>query len=1282
MAFIAQGRVLPSLLNKHNKYVANMKLHLPTILRAAVLAAVAGMGGSYATDMYTQPTFTKNDGTTGPEYTWVNGHWVNSGGTQANPGRADSKGPLLVVNDAGTATNSVSIPDTSDYGGIKVTGNSNFTTALGGWAGSIYVGEGSALSASYSVDLKSTEPTSAATVYVDGRLTITGRDNLSMNDGNNYQNWYIGKDGFINLSQISSVNKGGRNWNMQLNLSGTSDVDIDSYTNRTMGEGGSITKEFMSTGADLYSQVNTWTVFREGVELDASNYTINHTASGMSVTYTGMSIQKMSLTWAGGEDTWEEKGTHWTDSQGTVTSFASGDDVTFNGTGNKANVSGGVMAGTVTVAADASLTVDTSAEGASLMATTLSLGSGSSFTLAAGSVASVGNVTGDGLLDVGTGSSLTISATQNSFSRLVTGENGALHLNMDGNTNAGGNSTIVLAEGSTIKDVYVDSGCFAVNMNGGAPVSNLRGANLHLNGVTYVVRNGVGNREFAPSEKVYLSGDNTLQVYGSVGSGSVLTADFIQEEGKSASLRRSDGGTITVKGDIKIDKFYIGGGNTILADGNETVIGQLRLSEQGGGTLTVNEGSRLEITGSTNNRSTSDSLLLAHWGQNSTLHIDGGEMVASGANALVSWDGTGTLKVTAGTATLRGIDLQAHNNSGRGSVLLGDANSGSGRINLGAGGIKFVKGDANVKLGEGTIGATADWTTAEGEKKISLIGAVNGTVFDTADPSDSTQGHTVTISTGFTGDGKLVKMGEGALVLSGESDYTGGSTVTGGTLSATNAGALGTEGAIAVSGGTLEIGAAMNLGDRVNQTGGTISVTEAGNLTLGASTINAAITNAGTVALSNTIADAIAADAGSGDYIYMGLNGVETTETGNYFLGTQATTVTIVTGEGTASGTVSYNDKVYTLAENGKITTEDTAVDYTTFFMQTDSLAVTSIAAVSTAHEATLDTVEVNGGTLSVDANVANVVANGGTVSIAEGSSVTGILEVAENATVNGAIDAGKVTIDAGKTATMTDGVSTSGVTIGGTAGATVQNTGSEEAAYSLADANAKVTAENLTASSAQAVAVNNKLVVDSIVNEGTGTLTVTGMEGNLTDLVAKDGSITLQNVEQPLQVSNLNLGAEHAVSIYTGADAQTEGAIKVTGNLTSAAGSDLYANLLIGDGATLTLNNDALTLHSQITVEGKFTVAGTKAQDISSLAEGSTLTFIDGTALTYAVDYNGQDAASYLTNVQAGQYEMVANGTTFGIKKTGSSPVVPEPTTGTLSLLALAGLMARRRRK
>ena len=403
-----------------------MKLRINAKLRAALIAAISTVGftltQAQAATLYTQPNF--NDGSaSGQEYIWVTDHWELNGERVDSIVRPGGKGGVMVIDNAGTVSNPVGVADTSDAGGVKVMGNTTFTTSLGSWAGSIFVEAAAVLNASYGASLKNTEAETAANVYVDGTLNITGRNNLDLNDGKNYQNWYIGETGFINLSGITSVSKGNRAWNIQLGVDEGEPVSLDGYTNRTRG--GQLTKKFMSTGADLYGQVASFAVFCDGVEMDSSKYTINHNASGMSVTFdAATAISKMSLTWAGGEAAWEVKGTNWTDAAGTTTSFANGDDVTFTGSGNKANVVGAIETGAITV--NGGTTIDTTADGASLAADSLTMGAGGSLTLA-GTAAIGGDITVNGAatidatadgaslsagsLTIGAGSSLAFAGT-------------------------------------------------------------------------------------------------------------------------------------------------------------------------------------------------------------------------------------------------------------------------------------------------------------------------------------------------------------------------------------------------------------------------------------------------------------------------------------------------------------------------------------------------------------------------------------------------------------------------------------------------------------------------------------------------------------------------------------------------------------------------------------------------------------------------------------------------------------------------------------------------------
>lgn len=358
---------------------------------AAAVAAVAAVSGqqAVATDLYTQPAFG------GTIYTWTGGsetaptnfqegaNW--SGGSV--PGRSGGKGPVYVFDGKSvTLTNCKTNLDTSDSGGVKVLNGANVSgLSLGQWAGAVYVDANSVLSATYSTQLKNTEANTAANVYVDGTFTLTNTGALNINDGNNWQNWYIGEQGMINLAGITSVNKGTKTWNMQLKLSATDTAhDVATLQNRTASENATIYKVFMTTGADLYNDVSSWSVFRangEGAtELAATDYTIWHNNACMAVSYTGSGVEKMDLTWAGGSADWTDSGTNWTASD-TTTSFVNGDNVTFTGTGNTATVKGFVAAGTVTLADSAAVVLDVTTTSAGLAVEHFSVGEGSALTM-------------------------------------------------------------------------------------------------------------------------------------------------------------------------------------------------------------------------------------------------------------------------------------------------------------------------------------------------------------------------------------------------------------------------------------------------------------------------------------------------------------------------------------------------------------------------------------------------------------------------------------------------------------------------------------------------------------------------------------------------------------------------------------------------------------------------------------------------------------------------------------------------------------------------------------
>ncbi|GAR26388.1 outer membrane protein IcsA autotransporter precursor [Salmonella enterica] len=179
--------------------------------------------------------------------------------------------------------------------------------------------------------------------------------------------------------------------------------------------------------------------------------------------------------------------------------------------------------------------------------------------------------------------------------------------------------------------------------------------------------------------------------------------------------------------------------------------------------------------------------------------ISGGTLVASNVEAL----GTGDVTDNATLELNTGGDF-ANNIGGTGSVV----KSGDKTLTL-SGGNTYTGGTT---ISGGTLVAT----------NVEALGS--GDVTDNAVLELNTGGD---FTNAISGSGQVVKSGDKTLTLSGANSYTGGTTISGGTLVASNVEALGT-GDI-TDNATLELNAG---GDFANNIGGTGSVVKSGDKTL------------------------------------------------------------------------------------------------------------------------------------------------------------------------------------------------------------------------------------------------------------------------------------------------------------------------------------------------------------------------------------------------------------------------------------------------------------------
>lgn len=300
------------------------------------------------------------------------------------------------------------------------------------------------------------------------------------------------------------------------------------------------------------------------------------------------------------------------------------------------------------------------------------------------------------------------------------------------------------------------------------------------------------------------------------------------------------GGNTTISGTVSASQYLSIGKETVtLLNGANVTAPRLTAGNTASGqpsTVNIEQGATLTITGSTDADATNNSLLLAHWGSSSsTFKLNGGTLNALNTQMLMGWDSGGRFEAVSGTANLKGIRFSSQRGNAD-SFLLGTATTGDARVNLGSGGIHGIGNNDTVNLGNGTIGALADFAI-NGHKAINLIGTSTGTTFDTA-------GHTITVNTALAGSGNLIKTGEGTLLLAGTgTDFSGNITVNGGSLAINDAGKSMLESAssVLINSGTLDI-SHLNFSDSANSiqigSGQTFILSENASINFGNITAN------------------------------------------------------------------------------------------------------------------------------------------------------------------------------------------------------------------------------------------------------------------------------------------------------------------------------------------------------------------------------------------------------------------------------------------------------------
>jgi autotransporter-associated beta strand protein len=301
-----------------------------------------------------------------------------------------------------------------------------------------------------------------------------------------------------------------------------------------------------------------------------------------------------------------------------------------------------------------------------------------------------------------------------------------------------------------------------------------------------VIKSGVGS--------LTLTGDNTLTGGTTISAGTVRAGHANAFGNLAASTLALNGGTLT-SDDATARTFA----NNVTVGGNVTL-----------GATTTNTG---------------------------TLTFNG--TVGLGA-------ATRTLTVNS-AVTLAGIISGASDvgltKNGNGTLTLSAANTYTGATSI-SGGILATSGDARLSTTSGvTIGSSTTLSLGGDETINSLTNS--GTVTIASGKTLTTGSTAYTLTGTVTGGGGLAKAGAGALTITGDNAFTGGTTISAGTVRAGHANAFGNlaNDALALNGGTLT-------SDDTTARAFTNNVTVGGNIALGATTTNTGVlTFNGTVAL-------------------------------------------------------------------------------------------------------------------------------------------------------------------------------------------------------------------------------------------------------------------------------------------------------------------------------------------------------------------------------------------------------------------------------------------------
>lgn len=248
------------------------------------------------------------------------------------------------------------------------------------------------------------------------------------------------------------------------------------------------------------------------------------------------------------------------------------------------------------------------------------------------------------------------------------------------------------------------------------------------------------------------------------------------------------------------------------------------------------------------------------------------------------------------------------------------------------------------------------------------------------------------------------------------------------------------------------------------------------------------------------------------------------------------------------------------------------------------------------------------------------------------------------------------------------------------------------------------ITATSLTLDHFTADEFNAKVDVDNLTAENQTNTRLTAADSRIGTVVLKDSSrvdMTLGSTKLSVTDLTLNTKAASAFNVSSGGLAT----VSVEGTLMALSGATFAGNVEMMTGSTLDIRSSAgLDVSGSVTLHTGIMLGSDMLDTLEGLEDGSYVTLFTGATQLLLSGRSGvlpktlaaasadtlslvtdADAATYFVNLEKGQYTVAysLNGDNVGmITLQKGTANTPEPATGSLSLLALAALCARRRRK